>query len=146
MGDPSFLNGYRIMNMECFPFLRFIRRSTDFPYHQFGSLGLVFDHGLKPWGVHDIVMGRVPNLGFFCRPVMDASPLQGPFPRPMGRFLGTISCPLTFCRSELGQGLNCFLDRAASSTWPNRVCWSRLVAINCIAIMMASLDFRARFG
>ena len=45
MGDPSFLNGYRIMNMKCFPFLQLIRRSTDFPCHQFGPLGLVF----LPW-------------------------------------------------------------------------------------------------
>ena len=45
MGDPSFLNGYQIMNMECFPFLRLIRQSTDFPRHRFGPLGLVFDLG-----------------------------------------------------------------------------------------------------
>ena len=61
MGDPSFLNGYRIMNMKCFPFLRLIRRSTDFPRHRFSPLGLVFDPGPKPWGVQDIVMARVPH-------------------------------------------------------------------------------------
>ena len=61
MGDPSFLNGYRIMNMECFPFLRLIRRSTDFPRHRFGPLGLVFDCEPKPWGVQNIVMSRVPH-------------------------------------------------------------------------------------
>ena len=59
--------------------------------------------------------------------------------------LGTISCPPALCRSELEQGLNRFLDRETSSTWPDKVCWFRLVAVNCIAIMMASLDFRARF-
>ena len=77
---------------------------------------------------------------------MDASPLQGSFPRLMGRFLGTISCPLALCQSEFRQGLYRFLDQATSSTWPDRVCWSRLVAVNCIVIMMASLDFRAHFG
>ena len=30
--------------------------------------------------------------------------------------------------------------------WPDRVCWSRLVAVNCIAIIKASLDFHAHFG
>ena len=53
--------------------------------------------------------------------------------------LGTISCPPALCQSELGQGLNRFLGR-------DRVCYSGLVVVNCIAIMMASLDFRARFG
>ena len=61
MGDPSFLNGYRIMNMECFPFLRLIGRSMDFPRHRFGPLGLVVHRGPKPWGVQNIVMGRVPH-------------------------------------------------------------------------------------
>ena len=61
MGDPYFLNGYRIMNMECFPFLQLIRWSTDFSRHQFDPLGLVFDLGPKLWGVQDIVMGRVPH-------------------------------------------------------------------------------------
>ena len=61
MGDPSFLNGHRITNMEFFSFLRLIRRSTDFPCHRFGPLGLVFDLGSNPWGVQDIVMGRVPH-------------------------------------------------------------------------------------
>ena len=67
MGDPFFLNGYRIMNMESFPFLRLIRRSTNFPHHRFGPLGLVFvpRPSFRPWaqalGVQDIVMGRVPH-------------------------------------------------------------------------------------
>ena len=61
MGDPSFLNGYQIMNMEFFPFLRLINRSTDFPRHRFGPLGLVFDLGSNAWGVQDIVMGQVPH-------------------------------------------------------------------------------------
>ena len=61
-------------------------------------------------------------------------------------FLGTISCPPALGPSELGQGLNRFLDRVANSTWPNRVCWSKLVAVNHIAIMMTFLDFRAHFG
>ena len=60
-------------------------------------------------------------------------------------FLGTISCPPALGRSELGQGLNRFLDRAANSTWPNRVCWSRFVAVNRIAIMMASLRLSRLF-
>ena len=60
--------------------------------------------------------------------------------------LGTISFLPALCQSKLGQGLNRFLDRAASTTWTNRVCWSRLFVVNCIAIMMASLDFRARFS
>ena len=54
-------------------------------------------------------------------------------------FLGTISCPPALSLSELGQGMNRFLDRAANSTRPNRVCWSRLVAFNRITIMMAYL-------
>ena len=41
--------------------------------------------------------------------------------------------------------MNRLLDRAADSTWQNGVCWSRLVAVNRIAIMMAFLDFYARF-
>ena len=60
--------------------------------------------------------------------------------------LCTMSWPPALSRSELGQGLNHFLDRAVSSTWPDRVCWSRLVVVNCIAIMMAFLNFRAHFG
>ena len=61
MGDHSFLNWYRIMNMECFRLLRLIRRSKDFPRHRFSPLGLVFDLGPKPWGVQYIVMGQVPH-------------------------------------------------------------------------------------
>ena len=60
--------------------------------------------------------------------------------------LGTIICPPALGRSELGEGMNRFLDRAADSTWPNGVFWSRLVAVNRIAIMMAFLDFCAHFG
>ena len=60
--------------------------------------------------------------------------------------LGTISCPLALSRSELGQGMNRFFNRAADSTWPNGVCWFGLVVVNRNAIMMAFLDFRARFG
>ena len=85
----------------------------------------------------------------------DTNPLQallmvrflGLRPGPMQTdFLGTIICPLALGRSELGQGLNRFLDRAASPTWSNMVCWSRLIAVNRIAIMMVFLDFRAHFG
>ena len=61
MRDPFFLNGYRIMNMECFLFLRLIRRSIEFPRHRFDPLGLVFNPGPKPRGVQDIVMGWVPH-------------------------------------------------------------------------------------
>ena len=42
--------------------------------------------------------------------------------------------------------MNRFLDRAVDSMWMNRVCWSRLVAVNRIAIMTAFLDFYAHFG
>ena len=59
--------------------------------------------------------------------------------------LGTISYPLALGLSELRQGMNHFLDRAADSMWSNGVCWSRLVAVNRIAIIMAFLDFYARF-
>ena len=60
-------------------------------------------------------------------------------------FLGTISYPPALGRSELEQWLNRFFDQAANSTWLNRVCWSRLVAVNCIAIMMASLRLSRPF-
>ena len=60
-------------------------------------------------------------------------------------FLGTISCPLDLGRSELRQGLNHFLDQAKNSTWLNRVCWFRLVAVNRIAVMMAYLRLSCPF-
>ena len=79
-----------------------------------------------------------------CQPALSFT--DGSFPGPMQTdFLGTISYPPALGRSELGQGLNRFLDRAANSTWSNKVCWSRLVAVNRIAIMMDFLDFHAHF-
>ena len=90
-------------------------------------------------------MGWVP----YVRPVLGFTEglSLGPRSGPMqANFLCTISCPLALGRSELGQGMNRFLDRAADSTWPNVVCWSRLVVVNHIAIMMAFLDFRTHFG
>ena len=45
MRDPYYLNWYRVMNMECFPFLRLIKLSTDYPRHQFDPLGLVLTMG-----------------------------------------------------------------------------------------------------
>ena len=53
--------------------------------------------------------------------------------------------PPALSRSELRQGLTHFLDQAANSTWPNRVCWSRLIAVNRIAVMMASLRLSCPF-
>ena len=67
MEDPSFLNWYRVMNMECFPLLRLILRSAGYPRHRFVPLNLVSTLG-PSLGVggggggadQNIVMGRVP--------------------------------------------------------------------------------------
>ena len=114
--------------------------------------GLSFDLGPKPWGEPGHHYGPSSPVRLLCRPHGGCQPMSRLvlWACVLGLWaafiLGTISCPPALCRSELRQGLNRFLDRVTSFTWPDRVCWSRLIADNCIVIMMASLDFRARFG
>ena len=111
-----------------------------------------FDPRLTPWGEpgHHYGPNSLVRLFYWphggCPPVSMSVPWACVLGLWAAFILGTISCPPAFCRSELGQGLNRFLDRVASSTWPDCVCWSRLVAVNLITIMMAFLDFYARFG
>ena len=64
MGDPSFLSWYWIMNMECFPFLRLIRGSTDYPRHQFGPLGLVSTLGPILRGTKTSLWAKFPGEAF----------------------------------------------------------------------------------
>ena len=68
MGDPSFLNWYRVTNMECFPFLRLIRWSTDYPRHQFGQLGLVSTLGSSLGGTRTSLWVEFPGEAFLKPP------------------------------------------------------------------------------
>ena len=45
MRDHSLLNWYQVTNMECFPLLWLIWRSTSHPRHRFSPLGLVLTLG-----------------------------------------------------------------------------------------------------
>ena len=93
MGDPCFLDGYRIMNMKCFPFLRLIRRSTDFPRYRFGPLGLVFDPSLG--GSKTSLWAEFPIKAFLSPPWRMSARFKtrslGLCSGPVGRFLGTIN-------------------------------------------------------
>ena len=113
---------------------------------------LSFDPGPKPWGEPGHRYEPSSLVRLLCRPHGGCQPVSRPVPWAyvLGLWaafiLGTICYPPSLCRSKLGQGLNHFLDRGTSSMLPDRVYWSRLVTVNCIMIIMASLDFCARSG